>query len=100
MAKSSAKLSLDQVQHIAGLANLRLLARELADFQSKLSQTLDFVTQLNQIDTAKIPPTFHPTAATNRFRSDEVTPSLSQEAALSNAPKTYQGFFVAKITWT
>lgn len=87
------------IKHIAKLANLPLTADETIKFQEQLSEIVGYINDLNQIDTKNVPPTAQVTGKTNEFRQDEVTPSLSQEDALKNAPKSHNGFFVSKIKW-
>lgn len=84
---------------IAKLANLPLTDEEVKDFDTKLSQTLDYITQLNEIDTTDIDPTYQTGGQKNILREDVAGLSLSQDEALKNAPKTYNGFFVVKAIW-
>lgn len=97
MAKK--KLTTDEVKHVAKLANLPLTEAEVADFQEKLSYTLDYVDILKEVETSGVEPSFHPTGEKNHLREDEAKPSLSQEEALRNAKKAHNGFFVAKVVW-
>lgn len=81
------------VSHVAKLANLPLSDAEKKKFEKQLSETLDYVKQLEEIDTKGVEPTSQVTGLENVTREDEVTPSLSQEEALSNAKSTHNGFF-------
>jgi aspartyl-tRNA(Asn)/glutamyl-tRNA(Gln) amidotransferase subunit C len=80
------KLSLEEVEHIAVLARLGLSAAEKETFRDQLSEILDYVEMLNRLDTAGVPPTTSALPLSNAMRPDEVTPSLSTEDALANAP--------------
>ena len=93
---SSTTLDEKDVKHIADLARLPLSEEEVQKFKGQLSSTLEYIEQLNQVDTSTV--TFPPqiTGLENVWREDEVKPSLSQEEALSNAPKTHKGYFVVK----
>lgn len=82
------------IDHVAKLANLRLSAQEKATFQKQLERVLAYVSKLNEVDTAKVEPIGHITGLENIGRVDIPAPSLSQEQALANAPKTYNGLFV------
>lgn len=93
------KLSVEEVKHVANLANLPLSDDESTKFQQQLSQTVSYINELNEVNTGKIPPTSQVTGKTNEFRDDEVVPGLSQEQALKNGRKTHNGFFVSKIIW-
>lgn len=93
------KLSVEEVEHVAGLSSLPLTSDETTKFQEQLSGTVNYFDDLNKVDTENISLTAQVTGKTNEFRQDEVTPSLSQEDALKNAPKSHNGFFVSKIEW-
>ncbi|MBL7159108.1 Asp-tRNA(Asn)/Glu-tRNA(Gln) amidotransferase subunit GatC [Candidatus Microgenomates bacterium] len=90
------KLSIDEVNHVAKLANLKLTPKELKKFQKQLSSILEYVNQLKELDTKNVEPTSQVTGLENVFREDEVKPSMSQEESLSNAKETHNGFFKVK----
>lgn len=92
-------LTVEEVKHIAHLANLPLNDEETKIFQAQLAETIEYINHLQEISTKNITPTSQVTGKTNEFRKDEVAPSLSQEEALRNSPNTYKGFFVSKIVW-
>ncbi len=50
-------LTLAEVEHIADLARLRLTEDEKARYRQQLSAILDYVAQLQALDTSGIPPT-------------------------------------------
>jgi aspartyl-tRNA(Asn)/glutamyl-tRNA(Gln) amidotransferase subunit C len=89
----SATLDEGAVRHVAHLARLHISDDEVARFADQLSSILDYVAQLNELDTADTPPTAHPLPVVNVFREDEVRPGLEQSVALSNAPQRQDGFF-------
>ena len=93
------ELTMEEVKHIAQLANLPLNNEELGKFQKQLGETLEYLSHLQELATPNIPPTFQVTGKINELREDEVSPGLSQEAALKNSQKTYKGYFVAKVLW-
>jgi aspartyl-tRNA(Asn)/glutamyl-tRNA(Gln) amidotransferase subunit C len=79
-------LSREQVEAVAALANLDLEESEIDMFRRQLSDILDYATQLQRIDTSGVPPTSSVTARHGADRPDVVSPSLSREDALANAP--------------
>jgi len=87
--------SLDEaaVRHVAHLARLKITDAEVAVFATQLSKILDYVAQLNELDTANIPPTAHALAIANVFREDRVRPPWTPDQALHNAPQRDDGFF-------
>lgn len=90
------KLTKEKVKHIGKLANIELTPEEIKTFQKQLSEILDYVNKLQELNTSNIEPTSQVTGLQNVFREDKVEKSLTQKQALSNAKKTYKGFFVTK----
>jgi aspartyl-tRNA(Asn)/glutamyl-tRNA(Gln) amidotransferase subunit C len=88
-------MALDKVAvaHIATLARIRLAETELEPLADELSHILDWVEQLNEVDTTGVPPMASAAAATLPMRDDAVTDGGSREAILGNAPRTARGFF-------
>lgn len=82
------------VNHIAKLANLPITQTEEKKLETQLTETLKYVEILQEIDTANLHPTAHVTGLENITREDLPASSLSQEQALSNAKKKYNGFFI------
>jgi aspartyl-tRNA(Asn)/glutamyl-tRNA(Gln) amidotransferase subunit C len=81
------------VAHIATLARIRLSAAELEPLADELSHILDWVEQLNGVDTTGVPPMASAAAATLPMRDDEVTDGGCRDAILGNAPRPARGFF-------
>lgn len=90
------KLTTDQVKHVAKLANLPLTPEEEEKYSEQLSAILGYFENLNEVDTFKVEPTFNVTGQSNVMREDETAGCLSQEEALSNAPKKKNGMFETK----
>ena len=84
------------VTKVAKLANLPLTDDEKKKFEKQLSETLDYIKQLEEIDTSGIEPTSQVTGLENVTREDETFPSLPQKDALKNAKSTHNGFFKVK----
>ena len=80
-------LTLAEVEHIADLARLRLTEDEKARYRQQLSAILDYVAQLQALDTSGIAPTSSVLPARSVLRQDEPRPGLATEALLSNAPQ-------------
>jgi aspartyl-tRNA(Asn)/glutamyl-tRNA(Gln) amidotransferase subunit C len=83
----------DDVRKVALLARLSFSDEAETRLISDLNQMLTYVAALNELDTGGVEPTTHVLPVSNVFRSDEPTVSLSQEAALSNAPSSGHGHF-------
>ncbi len=86
------------VAHIAALARIRLSEAELEPLAGELSQILNWVEQLNEVDTAGVSPMASVAAIGLPMREDEVTAGDCRDAILDNAPRsapaaTDRGFF-------
>jgi aspartyl-tRNA(Asn)/glutamyl-tRNA(Gln) amidotransferase subunit C len=84
------------IEKVAKLANLELSSDEKAVFAKQLDEVLGYVSQLDEVDTEKVEPIGQITGLVNVTRGDVAGPSLSQDEALKNAPKTHNGFFEVK----
>lgn len=84
------------VNHTAKLANLTLHDGEEEQFEKQLSEVLDYIQKLNEVDTTNIEPTSQVTGLENVLREDVTQPSQTQSEALSNAPQQQNGFFKVK----
>ena len=81
------------VDYVSKLANLPLTDKEKAVFEKQLKDVLTYISKLNEIDTDEVEPIAHIADLVNITRGDETSPSLSQEDAIKNSPKTHNGFF-------
>ena len=90
----AASLTRAEVLKVATLARLKLTDAEVDDCTAKLDSILAYVDSLNEVATDEVEPLVHAVELSNVFRADEVTVSLSREAAFSNAPKTDGQFFL------
>lgn len=86
-------LTADEVRHVAELAKLRLTEAEIAQFAEQLSAILEYAERLQEVDTSSVPPTPYILPLVNVMRDDVPEPSLSNAAALANAPDSEDGFF-------
>ncbi len=86
-------ISVEDVEYIAKLAKLELSSAQKQDMVTQLSRILAYITTLNEVDTAAIPPTCHIVKNEGTLREDRVVRGLSQEEALANAPAQNNGYF-------
>jgi aspartyl-tRNA(Asn)/glutamyl-tRNA(Gln) amidotransferase subunit C len=88
-----------EVEKIALLANLELTAEEKDLFSNQLAAIVEYVDQLNALDTSSVSPWGRHSAGeaetSYATREDEVRPSLGQEKALEQAPDHDEGHFRA-----
>jgi len=79
-------LTLEEVEHIASLARLRLTDEEKARYREQLSAILDYMVKLKGLDTSAIEPTATVLPLRTVLRPDVSAPSLSPDQLLANAP--------------
>lgn len=82
------------IAHVARLARLGLDPAAMARYADQLGVILEHAARIQAIDTEGVTPTAHPLGVVNRFRGDEVGPSLDRHVVLSQAPAT-EGEYVA-----
>lgn len=88
-------MALDEatVARIAHLARIKLPDDQREPMARELSSILDFVEQLNQVDTADVPPMTAVVEHRLRRRPDVVTDGGIQDKVLANAPQPTGGFY-------
>jgi aspartyl-tRNA(Asn)/glutamyl-tRNA(Gln) amidotransferase subunit C len=83
----------EQVRWVAHLARLELTEAELATMTCQLTAIVDYVAQLQSLNTEGVEPLAHALPVHNVFRADEPQPSLSVADALANAPDRHGEFY-------
>lgn len=87
-----------EIEKVAMLAMLQLKEGEKELFSEQMGSIINYIDKLNEIDTSGIEPTAHVLPIKNVFREDVLTPSLSRDKALQNAPERDENFYrVPKI---
>ena len=81
-----ARLTREDVAHVAALARLHLSEEELDLFTGQLAQVLAHAADVASLDLAGVEPTAHAMAVTNVLRPDEVRPGVDREEVLTQAP--------------
>jgi aspartyl-tRNA(Asn)/glutamyl-tRNA(Gln) amidotransferase subunit C len=98
----SVQVSLEEVERVAELANLDLEADEKPRMQRDLNAILDYVAQLNELDTTGIEPMAQVSDLLNAgfdtghgidLRADGLRPSLDRSLVMEEAPETDGAFF-------
>jgi aspartyl-tRNA(Asn)/glutamyl-tRNA(Gln) amidotransferase subunit C len=82
------------VKYVAHLARLSLSSEEEQKIGAQLGSILGYIEKLKEVDVSGVEPTAHAFPLVNVTRADEVRPSMSQEAALGNAPAQAKGLFI------
>ncbi len=82
------------VDKIAHLARLKIDAENIPGYVRNLSDILDFVAQLNAVDTAGVVPLAHPLDTAQRLRPDLVTETDDRESFQSISPQVKAGLYL------
>jgi aspartyl-tRNA(Asn)/glutamyl-tRNA(Gln) amidotransferase subunit C len=92
------RISADDVRKVAQLARLELPEDKIAIYTGQLERILDYVAQLEQVDTEGVAPTTRAVEVVNVTRDDVVEPTPVREELLDLAPQREGDFFrVPKI---
>lgn len=84
-------ISREQIHHLAGLSNFSLSDEEAASLSTDLAKILDYISQLDQLDTTDVEPTFQISPLTNVWREDNLpstTIAPDPTTLLDLAPET------------
>ncbi len=86
-------MDIRDIRKVARLARLEMSEAELETMTRQLTSILNYVDQLQELDTSNVEPLAHPLPLQNVFRPDVPGESLSVEEALRNAPVRAGQFF-------
>jgi aspartyl-tRNA(Asn)/glutamyl-tRNA(Gln) amidotransferase subunit C len=94
-------VSVEDVRHVADLANLELTAEELPRMAKDLNAVLGYIAQLNELDTSAVEPMAQvgealglaPAEAGETLRVDVVRDSVDRAEVMAEAPETDGRFF-------
>jgi len=86
-------LDKDTVKNIAYLARIRVADDKLEPMAGELSSIMDWIEQLQELDTEGVEPMASPVAVDLPQRKDAVTDGNCQDAVLKNAPDSEDSFF-------
>jgi aspartyl-tRNA(Asn)/glutamyl-tRNA(Gln) amidotransferase subunit C len=94
----TAKVTVEDVERVAELAHLELKPEETPAMLRDLNAILDYVAQLNELDTKGVMPLAQVSelqdgAGVSVLRADVVQPSLDRAAVMRQAPETDGVFF-------
>jgi aspartyl-tRNA(Asn)/glutamyl-tRNA(Gln) amidotransferase subunit C len=81
-----ARITREEVLHVARLARLELSGDEVERFGEQLSEILEAVSKVSELDLADVPPTAHPLDVANAWAEDEPHECLPINDVFANAP--------------
>jgi aspartyl-tRNA(Asn)/glutamyl-tRNA(Gln) amidotransferase subunit C len=82
------------VRRIARLARIKMTADEAKGLEAELSGILDWVKQLDEVDTSGVEPMTRIVPVALKMRTDVVTAGEIADQVLKNAPLTEDQFYV------
>ena len=86
-------VTLEDVRYVAQLARLSFTAEEEERLVHDLNAILDYMEQLDRLETRDIEPLTHVLEHGNVLREDVLIPSLPRDEVLRNAPARTEEFF-------
>ena len=87
-------LTTEDVNKIAWLARLAIDPDKREAYARDLSGILDFVAQMNGVDTANVAPMAHPLDQSQRLRLDEIRETDRRAAFQAHAPLVEAGLYL------
>ncbi len=88
-----ARISRDDVAHVARLALLELTEDELERYTEQLGAILEHAEDVAALDLGDVAPLAHPLSLRNVFRDDEPGAALDRDEVLAEAPAAESGRF-------
>lgn len=82
------------VKRIASLAKLKIDDDKVKDAEGEFNKILDWIEQLNEVDTNHVEPLLSVNDENLRLREDKVSDGNQRDAVLANAPMSSYGYFV------
>jgi len=87
-------ISEDEVRGIARLARLEIAESALGPMALELSKILNYVAQLNELDTSAVPPTRQVGTLVAPWRADVAVAAEVSERAMAQAPRASDAGFL------
>lgn len=87
------KIDKETLQKIAHLARLDFEEKGAEEMVESLTEILDWVEKLNELDTENVEPLTNMSVEQNVLREDEVKEPLPHDRGLKNAPKKDSDYF-------
>ncbi len=89
----------ETIEYVGILAKLELSDEEKEQAKKDMSNMLDYVGMLNELDTEGVEPMSHAFPIHNVFREDEVVNGDDRENMLLNAPEQKSGAYIVPKTF-
>ncbi|MCL1929881.1 Asp-tRNA(Asn)/Glu-tRNA(Gln) amidotransferase subunit GatC [Candidatus Saccharibacteria bacterium] len=80
------KITREEVRRLAELSNIFLADEEIDYLSGDLEKIVDYISELSELDTVGVEPTYQVTGLENVWQADEVGEHLTREELLALAP--------------
>ena len=84
----------DQIKYLSLLSRMDIQESEINDVEEKLTKIIDFVDQLQSIDTDEIEPMAHPLNQSQRLRADKVVEENNRDKIQKNSKSIERGMYI------
>jgi aspartyl-tRNA(Asn)/glutamyl-tRNA(Gln) amidotransferase subunit C len=85
------KITREEVKHLAELSGIFLTEEEIGRLGGDLERIVEYISELQELDTTGVEPTYQVTDLQNVWREDEVGSHLGREELLALAPAVREG---------
>ena len=89
----------ETIDYVGILAKLELSDEEKEQAKQDMSNMLEYVSKLNELDTDSVEPTRHALPVSNLFPDDVVTHGDDRDNLLANAPEQQDGCYKVPKTF-
>ena len=84
----------DQIKYLSLLSRMDIQESEISDVEEKLTKIINFVDQLQSIDTDEIEPMAHPLNQSQRLRADKVVEENNRDKIQKNTKSIERGMYI------
>ena len=83
-----------EVSKVAQLARIKITSDEIEEVESRITEILHLIDQMQSVDTDSIEPMSHPFGGTQILRSDTITEENNRDEFQKIAPRVENGLFL------
>jgi aspartyl-tRNA(Asn)/glutamyl-tRNA(Gln) amidotransferase subunit C len=90
-------LNKNDVEKIAHLARLQINDTDVIEVGQRISNILEMIDQMQNVDTSEVRPMAHPFDSVQRLRADQVTEKNQRDYLQKIAPATQDGLYLVPL---
>ena len=94
---ADARITLEQVLHVAKLARLSFSDEEAQRMQEHLDAVLGYMEELDGLDVSEVPPTYHSIPMNAELRPDVPARCIDRTETLAQAPQQEDGGYAVPL---